>query len=165
MTMPWFSNLRQKHSFLLEFSSIRKLWQLYNSYFYKWNKRRPGELQAGQLHLGSEQPGLAENIPAHGRGVGAKWPLKSLPTQNILWPYDLKWKQIVLGFTGIFFMEDLQSYRKKNPLIYKPLPQSELTEDVTTTCEVFSTELFNEFTFLCLIPCSSRLTLSCGHLI
>jgi len=32
-----------------------------------------------------EQPGLVEDVPAHGRGVGTKWALRSLPTQTILW--------------------------------------------------------------------------------
>jgi len=33
----------------------------------------------------SEQPGLGEDVPAHGGGVGTRWSLRSLPTQTILW--------------------------------------------------------------------------------
>jgi len=28
-----------------------------------------------------EQPGLEEGVPAYGRGVGTRWPIRSLPTQ------------------------------------------------------------------------------------
>ena len=34
-----------------------------------------------------EQPGLVEDVPAHGRGIGTRWFLRSLPTQTILWFY------------------------------------------------------------------------------
>ena len=33
----------------------------------------------------SEQPGLVEDVPAYGRGVGTRWSLRSLPTLIILW--------------------------------------------------------------------------------
>jgi len=33
---------------------------------------------------GFEQPGLVEDVPAHGREVGTRWSLRSLPTQTIL---------------------------------------------------------------------------------
>ena len=42
----------------------------------------------GQAGWSCEQPGLVEDVPAHGRGIGTRWSLRSLPTQTILWPYD-----------------------------------------------------------------------------
>ena len=43
----------------------------------------PGRAQ-GQVGWSSEQPGLVEGVPAHGRGVGTTWSLRSLPTQTML---------------------------------------------------------------------------------
>jgi len=43
----------------------------------------PGGVQR-QVEWGFEQPGLVEGVPAHGRGVGARWSLKSFPTQTVL---------------------------------------------------------------------------------
>jgi len=43
----------------------------------------PGSAQ-GQAGWSSEHPGLAGDVPAHGRGVGTRWSLRSLPTQRIL---------------------------------------------------------------------------------
>jgi len=43
----------------------------------------PGNIQ-GQVGWGSEQPGLAEDVPAHCRGVGLDDLESSLPTQSIL---------------------------------------------------------------------------------
>ena len=34
------------------------------------------------------QPSLVEDVPAHGRGGGTRWSLRSLPTLTILWFYD-----------------------------------------------------------------------------
>ena len=34
----------------------------------------------GQVGWGSEQPGLVEGVPAHGRGAGTRGSLRSLPT-------------------------------------------------------------------------------------
>jgi len=42
----------------------------------------------GQVGWGFEQPGLVESVPAHGRGVGTRWPVRSLLTQTILWFCD-----------------------------------------------------------------------------
>jgi len=42
----------------------------------------PGNIQ-GQVGWRSEQPGLAEDIPAHCRGVGLDGLSRSLPTQSI----------------------------------------------------------------------------------
>lgn len=39
---------------------------------------------------GSEQPGLPEGVPAHGRGTLTKWSLRSLSAQTILWFCDNK---------------------------------------------------------------------------
>ena len=39
----------------------------------------------GQVGWSSEQPGLVKDVPAHGRGVGTRWSLRSLPTLTILW--------------------------------------------------------------------------------
>ena len=51
----------------------------------------PGSVQ-GQAGWGFEQPGLVEGVPAHGRGVGTRGSVRSLPTQTnlwfILWFYD-----------------------------------------------------------------------------
>ena len=47
----------------------------------------PGNVQ-GQVGWSSEQPGLVEDVPAHGRGGGTRWSLRSLPTLTILWFYD-----------------------------------------------------------------------------
>jgi len=38
----------------------------------------------GQVGWSSEQPGLVEGVPAHGRGVGTRWSLRPLPTFTIL---------------------------------------------------------------------------------
>jgi len=46
-------------------------------------KANPGSVQ-GQVGWSSEQPGLVEDVPAHGRGIGTRWSLRSLPTQTIL---------------------------------------------------------------------------------
>ena len=43
----------------------------------------PGSVQ-GQVGRGFGQPGLVEGVPAHGRGVGTGWSLRSLPTQTFL---------------------------------------------------------------------------------
>jgi len=43
----------------------------------------PGRVQ-GQVGWSSEQPGQVEDVPAHGRGVGTRWSLRSLPTFTIL---------------------------------------------------------------------------------
>ena len=48
----------------------------------------PGSAQ-GQVGWSSEQPDLVEDVPADGRGVGTRWALRSLPTQTILWFYDV----------------------------------------------------------------------------
>jgi len=47
----------------------------------------PGSVQ-GQVGWGFEQPGLVEGVPAHGRGIGTRWSLRSVPTQTIFWFYD-----------------------------------------------------------------------------
>ena len=47
----------------------------------------PGSVQ-GQVGWSSEQPGLVEDVPAHGGGVGTRWSLRSLPTLTILLFYD-----------------------------------------------------------------------------
>jgi len=44
----------------------------------------PGSVQ-GQVGQGFEQPGVVEGVSAHGRGVGTRWSLRSLPTQTILY--------------------------------------------------------------------------------
>ena len=41
-------------------------------------------LEVFKVGWGFEQPGLVEGVPAHGRGVGTRWSLMSLPTQTIL---------------------------------------------------------------------------------
>jgi len=43
----------------------------------------PGNIQ-GQVGRGSEQPDLAEDVPAYGRGVGLDDLYRSFPTQTIL---------------------------------------------------------------------------------
>ena len=43
----------------------------------------PGRAQ-GQAGWSSEHPGLVGDVPAHGRGVGTRRSLRSLPTQSIL---------------------------------------------------------------------------------
>jgi len=43
----------------------------------------PGSVQ-GQVGWGFEQSDLMEGVPAHGRGVGPRWSLMSIPTQSIL---------------------------------------------------------------------------------
>ena len=40
-----------------------------------------------QVGWGFEQAGLVEGVPAHGRGVGPGWSLRTLPIQTILWFY------------------------------------------------------------------------------
>lgn len=34
------------------------------------------------------QPGLVEGVSAHGKGVGIRWLLRSIPTETILWFCD-----------------------------------------------------------------------------
>jgi len=43
----------------------------------------PGSIQ-GQVGWSSEKPGVVEDVPAHGKGVGTRWSLRSLPTLTIL---------------------------------------------------------------------------------
>jgi len=43
----------------------------------------PGSVQ-GQFGWGFEHPGLVEGVPAHGRGIGTRWALRSLPALAIL---------------------------------------------------------------------------------
>jgi len=43
----------------------------------------PGSVQ-GQVGWSSVQPGLVEDVPAHGRGVETRWSLRSLPTLTVL---------------------------------------------------------------------------------
>ena len=47
----------------------------------------PGSVQ-GQVGKGFVPLGLVEGVPAHGRGVGRRWSLRSLLTQTILWFYE-----------------------------------------------------------------------------
>lgn len=35
--------------------------------------------------MGSEQPSQVENVLVWGRGIGTRWSLRSLPSQDILW--------------------------------------------------------------------------------
>lgn len=39
---------------------------------------------------GFRQPGLVEGVPEHKREVGTRWSSRSLPTQHVLWPTDMK---------------------------------------------------------------------------
>lgn len=48
----------------------------------------PLEVQ-GQAGWGIEQSGLVQGAPAHGRWVGTRWCLRTLPTQAILRPYRI----------------------------------------------------------------------------
>ena len=48
----------------------------------------PGSVQ-GQLECGPGKFDLVRGILTHGRGIGTRWFLRSLPTQTILWFYDL----------------------------------------------------------------------------
>jgi len=41
-------------------------------------------VHSDQVGWGIEQPGLVEGVPAHGRGVGTRRSVRSLPTQTIL---------------------------------------------------------------------------------
>ena len=50
------------------------------------NSTKRGANMAGQ---GSEQPDLAVRVPVHCRGVGLEYLLRSLPTQVVLWFYDM----------------------------------------------------------------------------
>ena len=50
----------------------------------------PGSVQ-GQVGWGLEHPGLVEGVPAHGRGVGTRWSVRSLPTQTIQRFYEKTW--------------------------------------------------------------------------
>jgi len=47
----------------------------------------PGSVQ-GQVGWSSEQPGLVGDVPAHGRGVGTRQSLRSIPTLTILLFYE-----------------------------------------------------------------------------
>jgi len=51
----------------------------------------PGSVP-GQVGWSSEQPGLVEGVPAHGRGVGTRWSLRSLTTLTILWFYNASFR-------------------------------------------------------------------------
>jgi len=42
----------------------------------------------GHVGGGFEQPALVEGVPAHGRGLGTGWSIRSLPTQTIPWFCD-----------------------------------------------------------------------------
>jgi len=41
----------------------------------------------GLIRNTAEQSDLVEDVPAHGRGAGTRWSLRSLPTQTTLWFY------------------------------------------------------------------------------
>jgi len=56
------------------------------------------KLELHVLGTSSEHPGLVEDVPTHGRGVGTRRSLRSLPTQTILWFYDSK----ILTFSEIY---------------------------------------------------------------
>ena len=60
----------------------------------------PGSVQ-GQVGRSSEQTGLVEDVPAHGRRVGTRWSLRSLPTQTILWWFydSLMWCYLKTSFS------------------------------------------------------------------
>lgn len=67
-----------------------------------------GKILQGQ-GWGFERPGLVGGIPAHGKGVGTTWSVRSLPIQTILWLFISKraeflmaWKSMggVWGFGG-----------------------------------------------------------------
>ena len=49
-----------------------------------WGWPLPGRVQ-GQAGQDFKHPGLVEGVPVQGRGVGTRWPVRSLPTQTILW--------------------------------------------------------------------------------
>jgi len=54
----------------------------------------------GQVGWSSEQPGLVEDVPAHGREVGTRWSLRSPPTQAILRFYDSMIRTAKKGSNG-----------------------------------------------------------------
>lgn len=65
---------------------------------------------------------LKKNKPTCGRGVGARWPLRSLPTQVILWFYKcLMWLKASLTFglyTGSLSLRDLLAVCKTRRPFY-----------------------------------------------
>lgn len=61
----------------------------------------------GQSGWGPEQLYLVNDIPAHGRGGGTRWSLRSLLTQTILWFYDFMMLSIII-------FQNKQMGKKKN---------------------------------------------------
>ena len=71
---------------------------IYNS-LHQASHLVPNNSCTGQVGWSSEQPGLVENVPAHGRGAGSRWSLTSLPTQTILWFYEIRKSSISIDKT------------------------------------------------------------------
>jgi len=76
----------------------------------------PGSVE-GQLARVFGHPGLVEGVPAHGRGFGKRWPIRSLPTQTSLWFYDTNTKdfipmyQVISAFPASTLTEDMIFHR------------------------------------------------------
>lgn len=62
-----------------KFFTLRVIRHL-KSYWEKLWLLLPGGIQ-GQARWGSEQPSLLEGIPAHGKGLGTRWSLRSFQTK------------------------------------------------------------------------------------
>ena len=63
----------------------------------QWNRLPRAVVDAPSLEvlkarLAEALSNLVEGVPAHSRGVGTRWSLRSLPTQTILWFYELSGK-------------------------------------------------------------------------
>lgn len=74
----------------------KKTWVAYQTPSWTWiisvplqHRRLMVYWAALDKALSTEQPDLMGGIPVHVRGVGTIWSMRSLPTQVILWFYDL----------------------------------------------------------------------------
>lgn len=66
----------------------------------------PGGVQC-QVGWDFEYPDLVGGIPAHGRGLGTRWPLKSIPAQTILWFCEIVQLIRMLANSKIVISENL----------------------------------------------------------
>jgi len=84
----------------------------------------------GRVGWSSEQPGLVEDVPAHGRGVGTRWSLRSLPTLTILWFYDSTKNTLIFGKYGWQPGLTILSTKRKSLLSWKMNTDFKVTNEL-----------------------------------
>lgn len=60
------------------------------------------EVLQDQVGWGLGLSDLVGDVPAHGRGVGGRWSVRSIPTQTIIWFYDfISTEETLIAFIDI----------------------------------------------------------------